>query len=282
MIIQKTITMSVNGTMVKKYKEMGYDVKQYDIIELPIEKLSKYSHKKVLCACDVCGEEKEVKYNNYCKYISNDTDNIYTCKICNLKKRKQTCLEKYGVDNVSKNDKVKIKVKKTWKENDSFKGFGTQSYKDALMKNYGVKYPSQSPEIKRKQELSLLKNYGVTNPSQSLEIHKKQHSGYILKHHDAGLYYRGSYEKDFIDYCLVEDIKIENFEGSIDYFFDGKNRKYFPDFFIKNKNLIIEVKSLYTYELEKEQNEAKKEAAINNGFEFKFIIDKDYKFFVSV
>jgi hypothetical protein len=270
--------MSVNGTMVKKYREMGYDVKQYDIIELPIEKLSKYSHKKVLCACDVCGEEKEVKYNNYCKYIENDTEHIYTCKICNLNKRKKTCLKKYGVDNVSKNDKVKSKVKQTMKENGTDYGFNSQSYKDTIIKNYGVENIFQSEEIKTKIKNTNLEKYGAENPSQSYEIHKKQHSGYILKHHNNDLYYRGSYEKDFIDYCLEEKIEIENFKGSIDYFFEGKNRKYFPDFFIRNKNMIIEVKSLYTYELEKEQNEAKKEAAINNGFQFKFIIDKDYNF----
>lgn len=276
MIIQKTITMSVNGTMVKKYKEMGYDVKQYDIIELPIEKLSKYSHKKVLCACDICGEEKEVKYNNYCKYIEKDPDHIYTCKICNLEKRKQTCLEKYGVDNVSKNENIKKKVKISMIENGTDYGFKMQSYKDTLMKNYGVVNPFQSDVIKLKIQKTNFKKYGVINPSQSLEIHKKQHSGYILKHHETGLYYRGSYELNFIEYCLENDIEIENFKGTINYYFDNKNRKYFPDFFIKKLNLIIEVKSSYTYECEKEQNEAKKKAAINNGFNFKFIINKSY------
>ena len=36
----------------------------------------------------------------------------------------------------------------------------------------------------------------------------------------------------------------------------------------------------YTYECEKEQNEAKKEAAINNGYNFIFIINKDYTEFL--
>ena len=78
------------------------------------------------------------------------------------------------------------------------------------------------------------------------------------------------------EYCILNNIVIENFKGTIDYFFDGKNRKYFPDFFIKKLNLVIEIKSTYTYECEKDQNEAKKEATINNGFNFKFLINKNY------
>jgi hypothetical protein len=302
MILTKTISLKVNGKMVKKYKEMGFNVKQHDNIELTIDKLSKYSHLKVLCACDICGNEKEIKYNNYCKYISKD--GIYTCKICNLEKRKNTCLKKYGTDNVSKNEKVKEKVKKTMIENGNNYFFKTEEYEkfmidkygfsnpsksskiklkkeETCLKNYGVSNPSKSSKIKLKKEETCFKNYGVTSPSKSFEIHKKQHSGYIQKHHISGLHYRGTYEKDFIDYCLIHNIEIENFNGTINYFFDGKNRKYFPDFFIRKLNMVIEIKSLYIYERDKEKNEAKKEATINSGFDFKFIINKDYSFFVN-
>jgi len=275
MIITKTIKMKVNGTMVKKYKEMGYDVKQYDIIELPVEKLTKYSHQKILCSCDVCGNEKEIKYNNYCKYINDD--NIYTCNICNLEKRRITCIEMYGVDNVSKNEDIKKKVKKSMKENNTDYGFRSQQYKDTLMKNYGVTNPSNSLNVQLKKEKTCFKNYGVKYPAQCYEIYKKQQdAGLVLTSHESGLYYRGSYEKHFIDFCIDKNIKIENFKGSIDYYFDGKNRKYFPDFLIKETNTVIEIKSSYTYECKKEQNEAKKIATINSGYNFKFIINKDY------
>lgn len=61
MIITEKIKIKVNGFMVKKYNQLGFNVKQYDIIELPIEYLSKYSHLKILCACDICNEQKEIK-----------------------------------------------------------------------------------------------------------------------------------------------------------------------------------------------------------------------------
>jgi len=322
MILDETIKMKVNGKMVKQYKEYGFDVKPNDIIDLPVKYLSRYSHQKVKCACDVCGEKKEVKYNNYCRYIEKDPDDRYTCKKCNLEKRKKTCLEKYGEDSVAKLESSKIKQKETMKKNGTDFFFRTPEYKEKMMEiygventsqsteikekkiqtcmeNYGVKYPSQSTEIKKKQEATLyknygvknpsqsieikekkirtcMKNYGVKNPSQSIEIHKRQHSGYIRKHHKSGLYYRGTYEKDFIDFSIKNEIEIENFNGYIPYYFEGEDRKYFPDFFIKNENLIIEIKSTYTYEYDLEKNLAKRKAAISNGFNFMFVIDKGY------
>ena len=76
MLVQKEIKIKVNGKMVKKYNELGFKVKQYDEIMMPVEYLSEFSHQKVLCACDKCGEEKLVKYNNYCKYIKKDPENL--------------------------------------------------------------------------------------------------------------------------------------------------------------------------------------------------------------
>ena len=76
-----------------------------------------------------------------------------------------------------------------------------------------------------------------------------------------------------VNFC--DNYKIEN-PKSIDYVFNNKNKKYHPDYYLPDYNLIIEIKSSYTYDREKEKNEAKKEAAINNDFNFIFIINKNY------
>ena len=276
MIITKTLNIKVGNRMVKRYNELGYNVKKNDIINLSVEHLSKYSHAKLLCSCDNCGSEKIIKYNNYYRYTKNK--NKYTCKKCNLDKRKITCLEKYGFDNVSKSNDIKIKKEKTMIENGTVPGFKTQKYKDSIFEKYGVENISQSEDIKIRKEETCMKNYGVKHPSQNEEIYKRQQisSLKLNRYEDTNLFYRGTYEKDFIDYCLLNNIVIENFKGSIDYFYEDTNRKYFPDFYIKKENMVIEVKSTYTYECEKEQNEIKKEATINSGFKFKFIIDKKY------
>lgn len=62
----------------------------------------------------------------------------------------------------------------------------------------------------------------------------------------------------------------------IKYVFNGKNKKYFPDFYLKHKNLIIEIKSTYTYNLHLELNQAKHNSCIEQGYNHEFIIDKDY------
>ena len=54
----------------------------------------------------------------------------------------------------------------------------------------------------------------------------------------------------------------------VDYFFDGKMRKTYPDLWIPSKNLYIETKSVHNYLRAKEQNDAKFEAICLAGFNF--------------
>lgn len=55
---------------------------------------------------------------------------------------------------------------------------------------------------------------------------------------------------------------------------DGKNSLYFPDFYLPESNLIIEVKSKYTYELHKENNILKAEATIKAGYSILMLVVK--------
>ena len=60
--------------------------------------------------------------------------------------------------------------------------------------------------------------------------------------------------------------------GRVSYIEDNIERTYYPDFYIKSTNTIIEVKSKYTYEKHKRKNVLKKKACIDKGFKFKLII----------
>lgn len=55
--------------------------------------------------------------------------------------------------------------------------------------------------------------------------------------------------------------------------------KYFPDFYLPDFNLIVEIKSDYTYNIDLDKNKAKESFCKNMGYNFIFIIDKDYKIF---
>jgi len=71
------------------------------------------------------------------------------------KLKKQTCLEKYGVDNPSKSTFIKEKVKKT------------------NLEKFGVEYPLQSEEVRNRTREVFRQNYGVDNPSRMPEIRRK-------------------------------------------------------------------------------------------------------------
>jgi len=63
---------------------------------------------------------------------------------------------------------------------------------------------------------------------------------------------------------------------SVKYLYDNKNKIYHSDFFIKEINLIVEIKSDYHYNLNLDKNILKRESCLNNKYDFIFIINKDY------
>lgn len=70
-------------------------------------------------------------------------------------KIKQTCRERYGVDNVFQSQTIKDKIA------------------NIHVKKRGVSHPSQSADVKEKKRQRCLDNYGVDNPMKCPEIAKK-------------------------------------------------------------------------------------------------------------
>lgn len=118
-----------------------------------------------------------------------------------------------------------------------------------------------------------MERYGFKNPMQNDKIFEKTLKNSYHKKNFNKLKYQGTYELDFL--IKYENLDITNYK-SIEYFYDGKNRKYFPDFYYKEKNLIIEIKSDYTYNIFLEKNLAKRKSCIEQGYNFIFIIEKNY------
>ena len=173
-------------------------------------------------------------------------------------------LVKYGVYNVSKLLEIKKKKEET------------------CLKNYGVKNPSQDKNLRERQVISYrenyFENYGVYHPMQRKEIFEKMLiSAYKIVYYNDELFAQGTYELDFLNWC--ENHKIIDLISNgptIEYKLNEDNHYYHADFFIESLNLIIEVKSTYTYNLHYEKNMAKKEYSKLSGYNFIFIIDKQY------
>lgn len=90
------------------------------------------------------------------------------------------------------------------------------------------------------------------------------------------------YEGKALDFLLQEhteeDIivnkkKIRERIGVITYVDSNHSvRRYIPDIYVPSKNLVVEVKSEWTFEVQRETNEKKKHACISKGINFEFMI----------
>lgn len=137
------------------------------------EDICKTSHKKVILVCDKCGKEFQGGLREHY-----ERDHDY-CSKCKTILTKQTCLERYGVDNPSKVEDFKEK-----RTNTILGRFGVENafqseeikekIKQHYLDKYGVEYNSQVKQIKRKREETCLQKYGVKYPSQNKEILEKQ------------------------------------------------------------------------------------------------------------
>ena len=111
MILTREIEIKINESNYQYYDDLGYDVAIGEVIKIPIELMSKGSHYKIKCKCDGCGVEKEVIFKNYVKY--DNTWGEYYCRKCSESKRKETLRKNFGVDYPIQNKKVLNKMKNT-------------------------------------------------------------------------------------------------------------------------------------------------------------------------
>jgi hypothetical protein len=211
-----------------------------------------------------CGKETSKRFEMlnlyrlpYCEECS---------KVKMIEKGKKTCMEKYGVDNIGKLPNIIQKIKNTFQEK-----FGG--------------HPKNNKEVQDKWKATCLEKYGG-HPNQNLEVQKKSEassfhykdymlpSGKIVK-------YQG-YENLALDELVglyeEDDLGIGRSNvPSVDYYIDSKKHVYFPDFFIKSENKIIEVKSVWTIGLARGNIEEKAQATVKAGYKYEIWVYSDKK-----
>jgi len=197
------------------------------------------------------------------------------------KKSRETCLEKYGFEYVSQVESIKNKIKETCLENwgveyplqcDIIK----KKSKKTCLEKYGCEYTSQIESAKEKRKKTFLRKYGVEHVLLNEEIYKKMiRTSFKIKYYkNTPLYYQGSYEKDFLDKYFGE-FTIMNGK-TILYEQNDKKLKYYSDFYLPDYNLIVEIKSSIWYDKHIEKNLIKEKTCKEQGYQFIFIINKDY------
>jgi predicted RNA-binding Zn-ribbon protein involved in translation (DUF1610 family) len=159
MILTKEITVKVINHTLKHFIELGYEVEYGDIITIPIEHLNKGSNYRIRFKCDNCGKESEIKYNDY----NRREHKKYLCPDCKQEAYKETCIEKYGVENTSSLKFIKDKRKKT------------------IIERFGCDNVFQNEKIKEKSKETCMEKYGTEYAVQSMEIQKKSKNTRIRK-----------------------------------------------------------------------------------------------------
>jgi hypothetical protein len=148
-------------------------------------------------------------YRIYCsKKCSNSDMNVIQSK---LESYKETCINKYGVDNASKSMIVIDKIKKSKKSID-YKLINEKA-RETFTNRYGVDNPSKSKDIKNKKEKTSICNWGVSNPFQSEEIKDKIKKTNIEKY---GYYHpvMSVDIKDKIKKTNIEKYGVDNYKSS--------------------------------------------------------------------
>ena len=178
---------------------------------------------------------------------------------------KSTCLERYGVDHYSKTDEYKKKFKET------------------CLLRYDEVHPFKLSIFLKKCEQTWLNNWGVKDPAQSSQYQDKVQNGYRNSWHDyqlpSGNWIKlQGYEPKALDVLLKflpeTDIILRKLYMPVIWYYgkDNKWHRYYPDIFIPKMDLIIEVKSEYTFNKYKEINLLKEKSTKNLGFNYEFWI----------
>lgn len=192
------------------------------------------------------------------------------CDPCSLKikeKHKQeTNLKKYGCINTGSTQEVKDKIKKSYEER-----FGG--------------HPKKNKEVQEKWIATCLEKYGG-HPNQNKEVQaKSEATSYHYKTYmmpSGNLVKYQGYEDKALDELVQlyeeEDICIGRANiPSVDYHIDDKKHVYFPDFYIKSENKIIEVKSEWTIKLKRGNVEEKALATVKAGYKYEIWVYSDKK-----
>jgi len=297
-------------------------------------KVTNISIIKGYCKTDMCNNKFEKDFRCLIRHCGGPY--CEGCTLINQQfKMEQTCIDKYGVSSVMKNDFTKEKRKQTlikkYGENPMSNEKIQEKSKRTCLAKYGVEHVIKNKNIREKQIQTLFKNHAVLNPMYNFKIKEKykrtmiekygvttplkninsliklqltcierygvpyysQQSSNIIKKnsymfHDyissSGIIFQyQGYEKFALDYLLniknINDNDIVNKRSDVpEIFWTDKYddlHRHFVDIYIISKNKCIEVKSTWTFELQKENVFLKQKAAKELGYNYQiWIFDK--------
>jgi hypothetical protein len=200
-----------------------------------------------------------------------------------MDKMKETTLERFGVEHANQSEEIKEKIRQT------------------NLETYGFEYGLQNKEVKEKRRITNLTKYGFENQLQRKEIREKIRETNLYKYgvecsmqnpetmekQIKNSYYLKDYRlpsgklikiQGFEHYALDELLKCESICESdiitgcknvpVIWYNDANNKKHrhYVDIYIPLQNKCIEVKSTWTFKMQKETIFLKQQAAKEVGY----------------
>lgn len=232
---KKEVQEKIKQTNLKRYgvehplqsKEIKDEMKQTN--------LEKYGVENVY-------QSKKVKNSLISKY---GTDNIGIIR--NLPEIKEKIKLKLNTDNVFRLDYVKSKSRQTKLNRYGNENFNnrTKAIKTMNCKYSGVGFNSSI--IKEKIEQTNLEKYNTKHPAQSKEVRAKcVKTAKNTKSNIDNSKFDSSYERDVYDFCIRNNIEIEDRQVPIKFEYNGKEHTTFIDF--KINGLLFECKGSHLLE----------------------------------
>lgn len=164
-------------------------------------------------------------------------------------RRKLTMLEKYGVDNPSQLEEVKKMLSAASKGKARPRVEGQQDSIISSKRRNGTLAHTKETKIKISESLNKL--YSDPNFDRSIFIRSGSNGKNSKTGYCNGLYFRSSYEEKFIMFCERYEIKVvsaENKNHCVKYpAEDGKQRSYYPDFYLPDCKTTVEIKPISMY-----------------------------------
>ncbi len=223
-----------------------------------------------------------------------------------INKHKKTCLGKYGVEYIFQDKNVLEKRKKTYLHNLGVESplqnkEIINKIKETCLNKYGCEHPSQNKEISEKKMKTCLEKYGVEYVLQNYDTIQKiketclEKYGveHVLQNSEiASKAFKNAYNQK--TYIFPSGIEI-NCQGYEPFALDeliqtteetdiitgcnnvprltyldenGKKHYHYVDIFIKSQNKCIEIKSLWTLNIQKDNVLLKQKFAKEQGYEY--------------
>lgn len=185
MIKELEIEVKGHRTNFEHFKKLGYDIQFKKTTSVKVKDLMSGSTSIITAICDNCFVEKKIEFRFYYEY-TNSLKEKYYCNKCNSIKRKQTCVEKWGVENPMQSKEVKEKLKNTLLENYGVDHYSKteeykEKYKKTCLEKWQVENVFQSEKLKEKIKSTNLYKLGVEYPQQNEEVKKKTTESFLSK-----------------------------------------------------------------------------------------------------